>query len=111
MGWLLLFLFIAQAGLELNLVLPQPPWCWDCGTAHCAWGPTFLYHIVLRLASGFPDSSGSKSTPPPRFLQGRGRRWGLGSDFFLEWCGVEESGNPELWEGGFRQAFALVLSP
>jgi hypothetical protein len=29
--------YVAQAGLELEILLPQPPECWDCGVHHYAW--------------------------------------------------------------------------
>lgn len=75
-------------------------------------GTHFLYHDFVLSGLRLPNLLQSKY---PDFLQGQGRRRGLGSDFFLEWCRVETS-NLELWEGGislasFQQAFALVLNP
>lgn len=42
---------VAEAGLELLILLPGPPKCWNYRHFHHIWGFLFLWGFFLRLAS------------------------------------------------------------
>lgn len=56
-------LYVAQAGLELTIFLPQPPQCW--ARNHCAIGLYFLSHLFISSLRIFKQGIWPYLHPPP----------------------------------------------